>query len=337
MKKLILAAFMLGCLATQAQIYTPNGAIQGSSGNNNVGIGTTNPGSKLQVNSDNSQSALSITGKDPYIHAGLTFTDNNQATAGKVKTWAIWAGTDGGAWISGLGFVRYDAVNACAGGICDLSLFLHDNGNVGIGTGAPLAKLDVAGNIKIADGTQGAGKVLTSDASGLASWKTPTISNVLVTDTRSVVTGPQTGNRQVRFDFLGNGTDGLNDGGIYHGVMTFQQWNDASGGGTRQLAFTDNDNLWIRGSGNGLTAYNAWKKVIATSSTGTNRQLLTLGLQAEASYWHGRFRRNNTYLYSLQPSTSSKVLYYNSSTGEVDKARLKDIRIINRDSSQKTC
>ncbi|SIQ20117.1 hypothetical protein SAMN05880574_107110, partial [Chryseobacterium sp. RU37D] len=35
---------------------------------------------------------------------------------------------------------------------------------------SPAANLDVAGNVKIADGTQGTGKVLTSDANGLASW-----------------------------------------------------------------------------------------------------------------------------------------------------------------------
>jgi uncharacterized protein (TIGR02145 family) len=45
--------------------------------------------------------------------------------------------------------------------------------NVGIGTSTPSAKLHIAGNVKIADGTQGAGKVLTSDANGLASWATP--------------------------------------------------------------------------------------------------------------------------------------------------------------------
>jgi hypothetical protein len=41
---------------------------------------------------------------------------------------------------------------------------------VGIGVSAPAAVLDIAGIIKISDGTQGAGKVLTSDANGLASW-----------------------------------------------------------------------------------------------------------------------------------------------------------------------
>jgi hypothetical protein len=44
---------------------------------------------------------------------------------------------------------------------------------VGIGVSAPAATLDVLGNIKIADGTQGTGKVLTSDANGIATWTTP--------------------------------------------------------------------------------------------------------------------------------------------------------------------
>ena len=51
-------------------------------------------------------------------------------------------------------------------------------GNVGIGTTVPAAKLEVYGSSKIngqitiADGTQGNGKILRSDANGLASWST---------------------------------------------------------------------------------------------------------------------------------------------------------------------
>ena len=44
---------------------------------------------------------------------------------------------------------------------------------MGIGTSSPVAKLDIIGNVKITDGTQGSGKILTSDANGLASWQTP--------------------------------------------------------------------------------------------------------------------------------------------------------------------
>jgi len=45
-------------------------------------------------------------------------------------------------------------------------------GNVGIGTSNPTSKLHVNGSIKITDGTQGAGKVLTSDAAGKGTWQT---------------------------------------------------------------------------------------------------------------------------------------------------------------------
>jgi len=45
------------------------------------------------------------------------------------------------------------------------------SGNVGVGTTNPLSKLDVIGPIKITDGTQGLGKVLTSDSAGNASWQ----------------------------------------------------------------------------------------------------------------------------------------------------------------------
>jgi len=48
------------------------------------------------------------------------------------------------------------------------------NGNVGIGLANPDAKLDIDGKIKIRGGAPGAGKVLTSDASGSAAWETPT-------------------------------------------------------------------------------------------------------------------------------------------------------------------
>jgi len=48
-------------------------------------------------------------------------------------------------------------------------------GNLGLGTTTAAAKLDVIGKIKMTDGTQGVGKILTSDANGLARWATPAV------------------------------------------------------------------------------------------------------------------------------------------------------------------
>jgi hypothetical protein len=46
---------------------------------------------------------------------------------------------------------------------------------VGIGTAYPTTKLDLKGGFKLVDGTQGAGKILTSDGTGKASWQANTV------------------------------------------------------------------------------------------------------------------------------------------------------------------
>lgn len=49
----------------------------------------------------------------------------------------------------------------------------NNNNRVGIGTTTPDERLHINGSIKIVDGTQGSGKVLTSDANGRATWVNP--------------------------------------------------------------------------------------------------------------------------------------------------------------------
>ena len=57
-------------------------------------------------------------------------------------------------------------------------LVVSTAGKVGIGTASPGARLEVAGQVKITGGTPGSGKVLTSDADGLATWGTASGDNL---------------------------------------------------------------------------------------------------------------------------------------------------------------
>jgi len=51
------------------------------------------------------------------------------------------------------------------------AMLIDTNGNIGIGTSTPGEKLHIQGNIKMVDGNQEAGKILTSDAEGTGTWQ----------------------------------------------------------------------------------------------------------------------------------------------------------------------
>ncbi|MBL0012985.1 MAG: tail fiber domain-containing protein [Flavobacterium sp.] len=73
-------------------------------------------------------------------------------------------------------FVIGNATDANNNDVVDLAerrdaFVILKNGNAGIGTSTPLEKLHVIGNIRMADGNQAAGKVLTSDSNGTATWQ----------------------------------------------------------------------------------------------------------------------------------------------------------------------
>jgi hypothetical protein len=71
-------------------------------------------------------------------------------------------------------------------------LRLLPNGNVGVGTPTPGQKLEVAGQVKITGGAPGTGKVLTSDAAGVASWQVPATGGFYATSTQTVGTAALT-------------------------------------------------------------------------------------------------------------------------------------------------
>ncbi len=116
-----------------------------------VGIGTTTPTYKLEI--EGGATPLRITGGGSQFQKFLF----DVATGG----FAI--------------FHMYDKdVNEDFRLATNGNSWLAGDGNVGIGTTIPGAKLEVAGQVKITGGTPGAGKVLTSDAAGLATWETAT-------------------------------------------------------------------------------------------------------------------------------------------------------------------
>ncbi|NDW10817.1 hypothetical protein [Dysgonomonas sp. 520] len=71
-------------------------------------------------------------------------------------------------------------------------IIIRENGRVGIGVLSPTANLHIVGDMKIADGTQNANYVLTSDNDGLGHWKPKTISSVIYgNDANAALTGLQ--------------------------------------------------------------------------------------------------------------------------------------------------
>jgi hypothetical protein len=73
-------------------------------------------------------------------------------------------------------FVIGNAIDANNTGSVELTersdaLVVLKNGNIGIGSSTPQDKLHIVGNLRMVDGTQGTGRVLTSDTNGRATWQ----------------------------------------------------------------------------------------------------------------------------------------------------------------------
>jgi trimeric autotransporter adhesin len=135
--------------------------------NGNVGIGTINPKAKFQIGS----------------RLGLHSAASNQTYDAITRN--IFINGSDVPFYTNTGFANAILMQD---GLTEIVVFPSGSANAsltspttklsiataGIGinnSGAPLATLDIAGNIRIADGTQGANKVLMSDANGQASWQ----------------------------------------------------------------------------------------------------------------------------------------------------------------------
>ena len=166
--KLTIAAILYFALNTSAQIYTPSGTIQGTSGNNNVGIGTNSPTAKLHVLGTiksfgttpletliNSFTLIDEVGNNAggnsfykrlwlyrdgesnagwstaRLHDGISIDGTFQTPQNNTKTW--WERDP------------YDNIQSW-GNASDTYLTIN-KGNMGLGTTNPTAKLHVSGGI----------------------------------------------------------------------------------------------------------------------------------------------------------------------------------------------
>jgi hypothetical protein len=87
---------------------------------------------------------------------------------------------------------------------------------------------------------------------------------------------------------INNTADSLFDGGTQHLVLTIR--NKGQGltaeGGVRQMAFTDNDNIYLRGSGTGVTAFGSWAKMWTSLNDGPGSTMDADRLDNKQGEWY---------------------------------------------------
>ena len=143
-----------------------------------VGIGTTIPVAKLDIIGPGAIPAIPGPVSNGIIRIGVNSIEGIDIGKMVDSTFAGWIQSGYN------GFVPDPLSLQPAGGNVGIGTINPSNklsvtgnanitGKLGIGNTNPGAKLDIIGTIKIADGTQSAGKILTSDATGLASWQSP--------------------------------------------------------------------------------------------------------------------------------------------------------------------
>jgi hypothetical protein len=126
----------------------------------NVGIGTTSPGIKLEV-VDSTDAQLEVSGYSLETSTanaanGTILMGNNSSYRGVIDYNASSTGDliISNTYNNATSGIRFKVSTSDAGGITAMKI--KGNGNVGIGTISPGSKLQVAGEIRAADGTKGA-------------------------------------------------------------------------------------------------------------------------------------------------------------------------------------
>lgn len=132
-------------------------------------------------------------------------------------------------------------------------------------------------------------------------------------DTRSTNNTPAQFSSGARFEFKNNSTDGLSNGGTYHGILHFKPYGgttDFSGGQTHQLGFTDGGNLYMRTS-TSSSAWGSWK-LILTQTTADGRYVTSLGTNGNYLTWTKAGTTNNITVPYATNSNKANYIYYGS-------------------------
>ncbi len=192
-----------------------------NSNNGNVGIGTTTPETKLSIKSflDNmltlSSSNPTNVGSGPILVLKAIDDLSVESTGfiGQIAKDIHYPYRTGALELRPQSRINFYKSNATVG-VSPMAMTILNSGNVGIGTISPTATLDITGNLKLTDGTQGLGYILQSDATGLASWA----------NLNSLETDPKVGTLSVNKIPKWNGsslTDGImHDNGSKIGIGT---------------------------------------------------------------------------------------------------------------------
>jgi hypothetical protein len=220
----------------------------------NVGIGETNPTeSKLQVKTaDSAVLLIQNTATALNTKTGLFYkSDNNYS--GSIAT----IQTAPNFYRMGL----FTFGGPVTGLIERVSIL--DGGNVGIGTTTPTAKLEVAGTLKISNGTQGVNKVLTSDALGNATWQTIGTKAGYKYCKQITAVGAGTftipaGVTEVMVELWGAGSGGVTTTTLVSFVIQSQYFGGTSGGyaSTVQTVTPGNNLTYTIGAGSADNVYN---------------------------------------------------------------------------------